>query len=334
MNCKAVLQAHSTYAIAMALSLCGCANVGSNVTAPAPYTQADIEAGRALLGAIEKSRAAATAANISSRAEVEPFHLLGDYYYVGVRNFSSYIIKTSAGVIMIDTAWDNTTDKVTASLAKLGVELTDIKIILITESHADRNQALGYFKERSGAKLYVMDGDVEAIEKGFAVNGQPAKPLKVDVVLHHGDQVRFGNKVLTAYHTPIHTRGTTAWVWQETQNGKRYTVANLCCWSPPGNVVTNANFSTAEIRKGFEVLKSLPVDVPVPFDMAGKLEQMKPSGPNVFVDPQSYRGMIAYHANEFETRLAKQLIEGPPAPTPPRAAASPAGETGPPSASP
>ncbi len=305
---------------AIALCVVGCTTVGSSAKTPAPYTQADIDAGKALMSRIAQSNAAATAANIPSRAEVEPFKLVGDYYYVGVRSFSSYIIKTSAGVIMIDTAWDNTTDKIVASLGKVGVKLSDIKIILITETHADRNQALAWFKEKTGAKLYVMEGDAETIEHPTQ---QGMKPVKVDMVLHDRDQVRLGDKVLTAYHTPIHTKGTTAWVWQEKDNGATYTVANMCCWTAPGNVVTNPNFSTAAIQQGFDVLKSLPIDVPVPFDMAGKLEQMKTQGKNVFVDPQSYRAMIAYNISEFEAKLAKQLREGPPPPTPPRTPATP-----------
>jgi hypothetical protein len=66
------------------------------------------------------------------------------------------------------------------------------------------------------------------------------------------------------------------------------------------------------------VLKSLPVDVPVPgihtyhFDMLGKLDRIKAGEKNVWVDPQGYRGIIAHFEQEFIIKLAKQTKDGPP----------------------
>lgn len=52
--------------------------------------------------------------------------------------------------------------------------------------------------------------------------GQP--PVKVDRVLRDGDTVRLGEVVLTAYHTPGHTKGATTWVTTLVEDGKAYKV--------------------------------------------------------------------------------------------------------------
>ena len=78
------------------------------------------------------------------------------------------------------------------------------------------------------------------------------------------------------------------------------------------------------LQNNWEVLKSLPVDIPLPgihtyhFDMLGKLEQIR-SGQNKmsWLDPQGYRGIIAHFEQEFKIKLAKQLKEGPPPPLDP-----------------
>ena len=52
--------------------------------------------------------------------------------------------------------------------------------------------------------------------------GQP--PVKVDRVLRDGDQVRLGDVLLTAHHTPGHTHGATTWTTTIAEGGKTYAV--------------------------------------------------------------------------------------------------------------
>ena len=69
---------------------------------------------------------------IDLKAAIDPFRIAGDTYYAGTLGHSVYAIKTPQGVILIDNGWGDTTAKVEASLTKLGVKLTDIKIMVIT----------------------------------------------------------------------------------------------------------------------------------------------------------------------------------------------------------
>lgn len=72
------------------------------------------------------------------------------------------------------------------------------------------------------------------------------------------------DKALTARHISAHTPGSTTWYWQEIENGKTYNVGDVCCWFTPDNMVSDPQYPTALLEKNWEVLKSLPVDVPLP----------------------------------------------------------------------
>jgi metallo-beta-lactamase class B len=83
-------------------------------------------------------------------------------------------------------------------------------------------------KRLTGAQIAVMQPDVAMVEDGgksdfhyghdWQVMGQP--PVKVDRVLRDGDVVRLGEVVLTAHHTPGHTKGATTWVTTLSDAGK------------------------------------------------------------------------------------------------------------------
>jgi metallo-beta-lactamase class B len=317
--------------VATATLVAGCATQGAQyrtgAAAALPYTPADLEYGRAQKPKIDAARAT-VADPARLKAEVEPFRMVGDTYFAGLRGHAVYLIKTPQGVIMIDNGWGDTAAKVEASMKKLGVELSDIKIMLLTENHGDHAGATAYFKEKSGAKLFVMEGDVDGLEK------RPTGAVKVDRVLRDRETVTLGGKTLTAYHIPGHSAGSTTWYWQERENGKTYNLASVCCWGTPANVVTNPEFPTAVLRRNFETLKALPVDIPTlgpttdQFDMIGKLERLKAGEDRVavFTDPKGYRGVAALAEDAFNEKLAKQLKDGPP---PPPAPATPAPATAP-----
>jgi len=87
-------------------------------------------------------------------------------------------------------------------------------------------------KELTGAQVAIMREDVQAIEDGgkddfhygsdWKVMGFP--PCKVDRILRDGDTIKMGDVLLTAHHTPGHTRGSTTWVANIVDNGKALVV--------------------------------------------------------------------------------------------------------------
>src|SRR5690349_22099224 len=82
-------------------------------------------------------------------APFEPFQLIGNIYYVGTDGIAVYVIKTSQGLILMDTAMPQSTGMIKDNIAKLGFKVADIKIILNTHAHLDHTGGFAEIKQRS-----------------------------------------------------------------------------------------------------------------------------------------------------------------------------------------
>ncbi len=255
-----------------------------------------------------------------------PYRIIGNIYYVGSRGLASYLITTTQGNILINSSLEKSVPLIRESIEKLGFRFSDTRILLISHAHWDHCAGSAAVKELTGAKYMVMDADVPAIEDGGKFNfGRDAKysesgvsqyqPVKVDRVLHDGDQVKLGDTVLTAHLTPGHTKGTTTWTMKVADGGKTYNV--VVVGSPnvnPGyKLVNNALYPqiASDYERMFRVLKSLPCDVFLGthgeyYGMEAKYARMKEGGPNPFIDPEGYKSYIAEREQTFRAELAKQ----------------------------
>src|SRR5258708_22391101 len=144
----------------------------------------------------------------------DPYRSADDLYYVGASDIAVYLIKTPAGHILIDAGYAETVPIIRANIAKLGLKLEDIKIILNTQAHYDHSAGLAEMKALTHAQLMVSEGDAPLIEAGgrgdyLFGDSDPFPPAKVDRRLKDGDEVRLGGTVLTAHVTPGHTKGCT-----------------------------------------------------------------------------------------------------------------------------
>ena len=261
----------------------------------------------------------------SSPTWTEPFpphHVIGNIYYVGSRGLASFLVTTPQGHILINSSLDNSPSMIRESVEKLGFHFNDIKILLISHAHWDHCAGSEQIKELTGAKYFVMDGDVSEVESGgktdFQYGNSPDthyKPAKVDRVLHDGDEVRLGDTVLVAHLTAGHTRGTTTWTMKVTEGGKSYNV--VIVGSPnvnPGyKLVGNQTYPqiSADYEHTFKVLKSLPCDIFLGahgdyYGMEAKFSKMKPNGENPFIDPEGYQSYVADRERAFRAELEKQ----------------------------
>jgi metallo-beta-lactamase class B len=255
-----------------------------------------------------------------------PHRVVGNIYYVGSQGLASYLITTSQGNILINSSLEASVPMIRESIEKLGFHFSDTKVLLISHAHWDHCAGSVLVKELTGAKYYVMDGDVNVVESGgktdFQYGGDDGthyKPTKVDRVLHDGDEVRLGDTVLIAHSTPGHTKGTTTWTMKVNDGGKMLDV--VIVGSPnvnPGYKLVN-NSLYPQIAKDYEhmfdVLKSLPCDVFLGahgdyYDLKAKYPKLG-HGPNPFIDPQGYKSYVAEREHTFREELKKQSEQKP-----------------------
>ncbi|MGO9337389.1 MAG: subclass B3 metallo-beta-lactamase [Terracidiphilus sp.] len=203
---------------------------------------------------------------------IQPFRIAGNLYYVGSEDLAAYLVATPKGDILINSTLAANVPLIRRNVQALGFHFRDIKILLISHAHYDHCGGSARIKQLTGAKYFVMDGDVPVVESGGREDYQYAHdatmyfaPAKVDRVLHDGDTVRLGEMVLTAHLTAGHTRGTTTWTFDEVEAGKPLHVVivggpNL---NPHTTLVGNRAYPhiAADFEHGFAVMKSLPCDV-------------------------------------------------------------------------
>ena len=251
-----------------------------------------------------------------------PHRVIGSVYYVGSRGLASYLITTPEGSILVNSSLESSVPLIRASIEKLGFKFSDVKILLISHAHYDHCAGSFQIKELTGAKYMVMDADVQEIENGGKGNFQYGqisdmlyKPVKVDRVLHDGDEVKLGGVVMVAHLTPGHTKGCTTWTLKVRDGGKTYDV--VIVGSPninPGyNLVNNALYPqiAGDYEKMFRVLRALPCDVFLGahgnyYGMEAKYAKLSAGGQNPFLDRDGYRAYVDQKEKDFRAEMAKQ----------------------------
>ena len=251
---------------------------------------------------------------------VEPFRIVGNLYYVGASDIAAYLVATPEGHVVIDGGFVETAPLIRDSIAALGFELDEVKILLNSHAHFDHSGGLAALKEWAGAELWISEGDADVIEGGgkgdFFLDEKDAAfpPVAVDRRLEDGDAVTLGGTTLTARVTAGHTRGCTTWTMKIAEGDETYDVVSVCSVSvlPGLELVDNPAYPgiADDYARTFEVLEALPCDVFLAshggfYDLSRKREAMTEAETNPFVDPEGYRAYVARGKERFERRLAE-----------------------------
>lgn len=145
--------------------------------------------------------------------KIEPFKVFDNLYHVGPCYVSVWILTTPEGHIMFDTTQVPFLDLVIDNIAKVDLDIQDIRYILINHGHLDHAGGAARFQELTGARVLAVEGDWPLIE---ALNGRPGsrdpegRPNIVpaqDVVVREGDTLDLGDQHLTLHSGPGHTPG-------------------------------------------------------------------------------------------------------------------------------
>lgn len=252
-------------------------------------------------------------------APFPPFQLIDNIYYVGTDGIAAYIIKTSGGLILMDSAVPQATGMLKDNIAKLGFKESDIRYILNTHAHYDHTGGFAEIKKDTGAQLVAGARDRPLIEGGYYPGeenntdyGFP--PVKVDRTVTEGDTVTLGATTLTAHATPGHSPGCTSWEMTVKDGGQDRRVLFFCSGTVAANrLVGNPTHPgiVDDYRSTFAKVKAMKVDVllgphPEVYGMQAKRAQMKDGAPNPFVQPGENVTYVTALEQDFDKALAKQ----------------------------
>jgi metallo-beta-lactamase class B len=257
----------------------------------------------------------------------EPFRIAGNLYYVGANDVASFLITSPQGHVLIDGGYPGTPPMIMQSIAKLGFNIRDVKILLNSHWHVDHAGGLAALQKASGAQLWVSEGDANTVANGGA--GDPTMgPFRfitylpgfhypaprVDHRFKDGEKVRLGPIELTAHVTAGHTRGCTSWAFPVHDSGRDLLAVDVCGLEV-GLPVWLLDRTYPEFRTDFEhtfaTLRSLPADIFLTtharhFGRWRKFQAQatakNPADP--FIDRKGYLEMIDDGERKFRRELA------------------------------
>lgn len=273
---------------------------------------------------------------------VEPFRIAGNLYYVGANDVTAYLLTGPQGHVLIDGGYPGTAPLIMASIAKLGFRVTDVKVLVNTESHFDHAGGLAALQKASGAQLWVSEGAASAIAAGGAEplfrpirldRGEDALAVayrilsfvgllkypapRIDHRFRDGTTLHVGPVELTAHVTAGHAPGCTSWSFP-VRDGARVLQAVAICDLVLLPGVSLAGKETypgirADYEHTFRTLRGLPADIFLAphaseFGMWGKKRESATATDPVqpFIDRKGYLDYINRGEERFRRMLAEQ----------------------------
>ena len=154
-----------------------------------------------------------------------PYQIFDNFYWLGTRQHSSWALRTSDGLIIIDTnfAWA-TEPEIVNGLTTLGLDPKQIKYVLISHAHGDHDQGAAELQKRFGAKVVMGAADWESTlqRAATAAGGVPTRDVVVPAT---GMKLALGDTTIEIVPTPGHTAGTLSYVFPVKDQGRTVTVA-------------------------------------------------------------------------------------------------------------
>src|SRR5215510_3667596 len=135
---------------------------------------------------------------------VKPFRIIGNIYYVGASDVTSYLIVTPQGNILLDSGFAETVPQIKQNIVQLGFRFEDVKVLINSHAHYDHAGGLAQLKQLTGAKLMVSAPDAVLLAAGgkgdFGFGDRfPYEPVKADRILRDGDEVELGGVKMVAH---------------------------------------------------------------------------------------------------------------------------------------
>ncbi|RPH56372.1 MAG: MBL fold metallo-hydrolase [Acidobacteria bacterium] len=238
--------------------------------------------------------------------KVPPIKVFDNLFYVGPGFVSVWLIPTSDGHILVDSAQEPYVDHVIDNVTKAGFNPRDIKFILITHGHLDHFGGATRIQALSGARVAMLEEDWQLVEAGNTNPNRPPGPvLKRDLMITEGERILLGKTGLTVYKMPGHTPGSASFQFTVYDGNRPH---NAFIFGGPGQ--RNGVEGGTQFLSSIERLQRQFSDVDVPvhvhswlatypypgggiFERAQALARRKAGDPHPFVDNAAWRQWLA-----------------------------------------
>ncbi|MBQ7860539.1 MAG: MBL fold metallo-hydrolase [Faecalibacterium sp.] len=146
--------------------------------------------------------------------------------FIGTPNVGCFVLETDEGLILLDCMepLEEHREMIVKGFEDLGLDLHDLKAILITHGHGDHYGRADWFREQYGCKIYMSRVDYEFAQHDTR-NRTGVLKWEIYDFLEDGDVFRLGNTEIHAFSTPGHTPGGLSYIFPVTDEGVPHMVA-------------------------------------------------------------------------------------------------------------
>ena len=128
--------------------------------------------------------------------------MFDNLYMLTTKANSAWAVKTSAGIILVDTLFGYAAqDEIVDGMKKLGLDPADIKYIIVSHAHGDHDGSVKFLQDTYNPRVIMGAKDWE-------LAAREANPPRHDMEASDGQKLTLGDTTVTIYITPGHTAGT------------------------------------------------------------------------------------------------------------------------------
>lgn len=249
--------------------------------------------------------------------KVEPFHVVGNIYFVGSKGIGVYLISSDQGHALLDGGMPQFAPQIIENIKTLGFDIKDVKYLLNSHAHFDHSGGLAALKEASNAKLLAHEGDVSALEGGFYLGSEndkymSAPKVEVDQKIEDGFELDLGEITLKARLTPGHSRGCTTWTTRIEDADQELEILFFCSATVAGNSLIPEQYEgiIEDYRYTFETTKLWRPDIPLAnhpgfFDLWSKRASDLKGEENPYFDRDAFPRLMKKLNEDFERKLVE-----------------------------
>ena len=144
---------------------------------------------------------------LRSQWYTEPVQAFDNLYYIGSTQDSTWAVKTSEGIIVVDTGNDYSIKELSDGLKKFKLDPAQIKYAVLSHAHGDRYWGAKFLQDTYHTRILMSAADWDVLTKSNEPN--ELKPKK-DMIITDGQKLTLGDTTITMYLTPGHTPGTVS----------------------------------------------------------------------------------------------------------------------------
>ncbi len=238
---------------------------------------------------------------------------------------STWAVKTSEGLILIDSGYDfSAPTLITEGLKKLGEDPAQIKYVVITHAHSDRYYGSRYIQDTYHSHIILSQPDWDAMEKSNDYNEY--KP-KRDMIATDGMKLTLGDTTLTLYITPGHTPATVSVIFPLKDGNEKHVgavwgginpslirsgVKYYSDWSESFKTwsASTTRYQQIAARAGVDVYLNIHPFYDNATERIHLLQYRKPGDPNVMVNKDALPRFLTIIRECTEAQLARITPEG------------------------